>query len=272
MKKTNITFLLVTFFALNLLFFYNSNTEASYKNGIPILLYHHVSDEKTALPELTVSSEEFDYQMKKLKDSGFSTITTEELLNYMSNKQVRLPEKPIVITFDDGYEDNYTYAFPILKKYNFKATIFMVGVNIDANKRLSTQQMKEMVNYGIEFGSHSITHSSLPALNKTELIKEIKNSKKQIEQVIKKEVSLFSYPYGDYNLNVLESTEFNYKGAVTVLPGPVKSNYDNVFLMRRIPIFNDTDIEKLFDLINKNQAKESLLDYSPTINKKLVKE
>ena len=267
MQKSKIFLFLIVCFILNIYFTYNFQINASYKNGVPILLYHHVSDEKTDLPELTISSKVFDYQMKTLKNHGFTPITSEILLNYMSGKTVVMPEKPIVITFDDGYEDNYSYAFPILKKYNFKATIFMVGVNIDAQERLSKKQMLEMSQYGIEFGSHSITHSSLISLNQKELIKEIKNSKKQIEKVIKKEVSLFAYPYGDYNLNVLESTQFNYKGAVTVLPGPVKSNYDNVYLMRRIPIFNDTDFEKLFELINENKPKESLLDYSPIINK-----
>ena len=268
MKKGKVFFVLIMLFTLNILFAYNADIKASYKNGIPILLYHHVSDEKTDLPELTASSKEFDYQMKKLKDNGFSTITIEDLIKYMSNKFVILPEKPIVITFDDGYEDNYTYAFPILKKYNFKATVFMVGVNIDANNRLSKKQMQEMAAYGIDFGSHSITHSSLTSLDEKELHKEIKKSKKQIEQVINKEVVIFSYPYGNYDLNVLEKTQFNYKGAVTVLPGPAKSNYDNIFLLRRIPIFYDTDFEKLFELINENKAKEALLDYSPAINKK----
>ena len=152
--------------------------------------------------------------------------------------------------------------------FRSKATIFLVGVNIDANNRLSKKQMREMAAYGIDFGSHSITHSSLTSLDEKELHKEIKKSKKQIEQVINKEVVIFSYPYGNYDLNVLEKTQFNYKGAVTVLPGPAKSNYDNIFLLRRIPIFYDTDFEKLFELINKNKAKEALLDYSPAINKK----
>ena len=118
-----------------------NTAQAQYSNGIPVLLYHHVSDDKTELPELTVTTAEFERQMALLHGAGFSTISPSQLNAYMEEKMVSLPAKPILITFDDGYDDNYFNAFPVLKRFGFSSVIFMVGVNIDREKRLSSQQI-----------------------------------------------------------------------------------------------------------------------------------
>lgn len=257
-------FFAVAVFSASFLLSYPASAEGNFQNGVPILLYHHVSDEKTDLPKITVSCEVFEMQMKRLRQAGFQTITVDDLIGYMSGKNAALPDKPIIISFDDGYEDNYLNAFPILKKYGFKAVIFMVGVNIDAPRRLSGKQMKEMSAYGLEFGSHSVTHRDLTSLSPNELRQETRASKVAIEKVIGKEVKLFSYPYGFYNLPVWEDVEFTgFDGAVTVLSGPAKYGYDNIFLMRRITILRNTDFDLLFEKLDANQFKELLLDYWP---------
>jgi peptidoglycan/xylan/chitin deacetylase (PgdA/CDA1 family) len=247
-------------------FLLNSPAEASFQNGVPVLLYHHVSDETTELPKLTVTTEVFDKQMSQLYQAGFKPITPADLLAYMSGGKVALPDKPILISFDDGYEDNYLNAFPILKKYGFKATIFMVGVNIDAPRRLSTAQMQEMSQYGFDFGAHSITHRDLTKLSPSELRQETRQSKAAIEKVIQKKVKLFSYPYGFFNLPVFEEMKFaGFDGAVTVLSGQVKEGYDNIYLMRRITILRNTDFDNLLAKLNANKPKELLLDYWPEL-------
>lgn len=237
---------------------------AQYLNGIPVLLYHHVSEDKRDLPRLTVTPAEFERQMALLKNAGFQTIPPQQFLAYMRQESVTLPKKPILITFDDGYEDNYTNAFPILKQFDFSAVIFMVGVNLDRDGRLSSRQIEEMSASGISFGGHSVTHRDLTALQGQELVHETKDIKKTLQKVTAKDVDLFSYPYGYYNLAAWEATAAaGYQAAFTVLPGLNKPGKDNVYLLRRIPIYNTTDFSALFMLLDANKPKTKLLEYSP---------
>lgn len=241
--------------------------QAKYGNGIPVLLYHHVSDNKTELPDLTVTTAEFERQMAILHEAGFQTISPRQFIAYMEEKQVILPEKPILITFDDGYEDNYTNAFPVLKHFDFRAVIFMVGINIDREQRLSSRQIREMAAQGITFGSHTMTHRDLTALNGSELRHEVKDSKQKLERLTRQDAALFSYPYGYFNLSDWEAVEMaGYKAAFTVLPGLNDPARDNLFLLRRIPIYNTTDFNTLFFLLDKNQPKTKLLEYTPVFS------
>jgi peptidoglycan/xylan/chitin deacetylase (PgdA/CDA1 family) len=269
MKLFRVFLLLILF---NVFFFPGSPASfaGNFPNGIPVLLYHHVTDEKTHLPKLTVSTEVFDMQLARLKQAGFETITADDLIGYMSGKGAALPAKPVLISFDDGYDDNYFNAFPILKKYGFRATIFMVGVNIDASHRLSAKQIKEMSEYGIDFGAHSVTHRDLTSIAPSELRKETRKSKAAIEKITGKKVKLFSYPYGIYNLPVWEDVEFaGFDGAVTTLSGLTKKDFDNIYLMRRITILKNTDFDNLFGKLDNNHQKKLLLDYWPEFDDEL---
>jgi len=237
---------------------------AQYLNGIPVLLYHHVSEDNSDLPQLTVTPQEFERQMEMLKAAGFKTISPEMLVAYMRQEPVTLPSKPILITFDDGYEDNYSNAFPILKQYGFSAVIFIPGVNINRDKRLSSAQIREMSAQGIAFGGHSVTHSDLTSLSGQELQHEVKDIKKDLSQVTAKTSELFSYPYGYFNLSTWEVTaSAGYQAAFTVLPGLNTPDRDNIYLLRRIPIYSTTDFNALFMLLDTNQVKTKLLQYSP---------
>lgn len=239
---------------------------AQYLNGIPVLLYHHVSRDDSDLPNLTVTPQEFERQMDMLQAAGFKTISPAMLVAYMRQEPVILPEKPILITFDDGYEDNYTNAFPILKQHDFSAVIFMVGENVDRDKRLSSKQMREMSAYGIAFGGHSLTHRDLTSLSGRELQQEVKNIKRNLKKVTAKTSELFSYPYGYFNLSTWEVTaSAGYQAAFTVLPGLNTPDRDNIYLLRRIPIYSTTDFNALFMLLDTNQVKTKLLQYSPEI-------
>lgn len=241
-----------------------NNACAQYLNGVPILLYHHVTEEKTELPHLTVTPAEFARQMTMLKSAGFETIEPEKFLAYMRREQVELPKKPILITFDDGYEDNYTEAFPILKQHGFSAVIFMVGINIDRDKRLSSKQMQEMSAYGITFGGHTLTHRDLTALSEQELWHEVADIREKLNRITARDIALFSYPYGYFNLNTWEKTEAaNYQAAFTVLPGLNTPDRDNIYLLRRIPMYSTTDFDALFELMDANKAKTKLLEYTP---------
>ncbi len=242
-----------------------ANTAAAqYQNGIPVLLYHHVSEDKRDLPRLTVTPAEFERQLALLKHAGFQTISPQQLLAYMRQEPVVLPEKPVLITLDDGYEDNYVNAFPILKQFDFSAVIFMVGVNIDREERLSGRQIGEMSAAGISFGGHSVTHRDMTVLTGPELVRETKDIKKLLKKAAAKDVDVFSYPYGSYDLAAWEAVAAaGYQAAFTVLPGLNKPGRDNVYLLRRIPIYDNTDFNALFRLLDANQPKTKLLEYSP---------
>ncbi|WP_258881137.1 polysaccharide deacetylase family protein [Clostridium tagluense] len=187
-----------------------SNNEISKKlslkdnnESLPILMYHSIGTAK--LNPYVVSTDKFNMDMKYLKDNGFTTLSTDELYNFMvKNKPV--PKKSVLITFDDGYEDNYTNAFPILKKYNFKATIFVITDSVDkCKKSLSSDQLKEMQNNGIDIESHTNLHDKLGTLTYAAQLKTLKASKEYIEKTLNKTVRYISYPFGNYNLDTLKA-------------------------------------------------------------------
>ncbi len=229
--------------------------------GIPVLLYHHVTDQEPSGP-LTVSPKEFKRQLTLLRTHGFQTISLEQLGSFMRREQVRLPVRPILITFDDGHEDIFFQAFPALKEVGYSATIFMVGINFDRVNRLTVAQIREMNAHDIAFGAHSMTHPDLTKTNFPGLHQEIAGSKKIAERVLRTEVSYFAYPGGFYNLAVWEQLEMaGFQGAFCVLSGLNRPERDNRFLLRRIPVFRYTDFDRLLEKLEHPPANPSLLDY-----------
>lgn len=199
---------------------------------IPILMYHVIEDYTGPYEELYVSPQIFSQQMEYLKDQGFNAVTLNSVIEHWQNNSP-LPEKPIVLTFDDGYRSIYTQAFPILKQYQFSATLFIYIRKIDTASGLTTQMIQEMAEYGLEIGSHTLTHSDLTKLKESYLIKEIKESKKRLENLTLQEVTTFCYPAGRYNQTVQKyTTETGYLAAVTTKPGVAQEDMDRYALKR----------------------------------------
>lgn len=218
-----------------------------------ILMYHMISSHKknAKFNGLRVEILEFEKQIKFLSENGWNFFTMSELVEKKDN----LPKKSIAITFDDGYEDNYTNALPILKKYNAKATIYLVVDRHDrewSSKRkkknnsgelknepkLNDEQVRELINSGlIEIGSHTITHNNLPTLNKEEKVREISDSKKEIEEKFNIKCNSFCYPFGLYDkLDVNLVKEIGYTNATTTTKGIDNLNKSNLFEIKRITI------------------------------------
>lgn len=210
------------------------------QEDIPVLMYHSIGEGKNFM---TVSPKNFDEQMNYLKINGYNTITMDELYNHMVNK-LPLPNKSILITFDDGYVDNYIYAYPILKKYNFKATVFIITDYIDITNKsnsyyLTLNQLKDMQGNNIDIESHTVHHVKLSHLSDVQQFEELSNSKKILEGFLNKKVNYIAYPFGNYNkdtLKIAEKVGYN-MGFVTITPS---SKFAQNYKIKRIYVSPNT--------------------------------
>jgi peptidoglycan/xylan/chitin deacetylase (PgdA/CDA1 family) len=196
----------------------DSAIEDNDDQGIPVLMYHSVSNKKGS--KLFMPVEKFRQQMKYLKDNGYNTLTAEEALEHFKNGST-VPEKSVLITLDDGYSDNYTEAFPILKEYGLKATVFVITASIDKDTgKLTSQQIKEMAENGISIQSHTVNHDDLSSLPYEKQLSTLEDSKKQIENLTGKKVFCLAYPFGKYNKKTIQALqEAGYQMAFTIRPG-----------------------------------------------------
>lgn len=223
--------------------------------GIPVLYYHSVlpDSEVTTRNEVTISPENLKTQLQLVKDLGYTTLTMSELNDYIINNK-EIPKKSILITFDDGYADNYVHAFPILKELDMKATIFVISSGIDGGYYMSSDQLKDMVNCGIDIESHTVNHVHLDTLSYEEQLKELKDSKATIEKVTNKEVLSIAFPFGDYNEDTLKAvTEAGYSIAFTTNRG-LANRTDNKIALDRIYVSSEYSIDTFKDrLLNTNK-------------------
>ena len=206
---------------------------------VPIIMYHRI-DEKAAVSKLSVCPESFERQLSLLKKHSYNVVKLHELAELVRKGNV--PHKTIAITFDDGYENNYTCAYPVLKRLGIPATIFIVPALIGKEGYLSWDQVVEMSESGIiSIGSHSMTHAYLPALPEQKLDVEILDSKRAIESHIRKEVYSFSYPVGAFNDYVRGKVKnAGYRIAVATNPGKDYPAHD-LFAMKRVRISRTSD-------------------------------
>ena len=213
-------------------------------HGVPVLMYHSIAVEEGNPIRMPV--EQFDSEMKYIKDQGYTTLTMKELYSYFEN-QVPVPEKSIVITLDDGYSDNYTAAFPVLKKYGLKATVFVVTSTIDVNPNcLTSAQIKEMDKAGIQIESHTVTHRDLDSLSYSEQLAELKDSKAALEKLLGRTVDFVAYPTGKYNDDTIKAVaEAGYKMAFTT-NGRWSDKSDGILTLDRVYIstFHSMDVFK----------------------------
>ena len=184
---------------------------------IPVLLYHSINDNNSPI---SLKINFFENQLKYLKKNGYKTID----FNEIEKKE----NKTIIITFDDGYKDVFYNALPILKKYNFKATCFVVSnligetnswdendKNITKKKLMNKMDIALWVKNGMKIGSHSKNHKNLTNLSYEIMLNEITESKFYLENLIDSSVDSFCYPYGSFNEKIVNEVKKNYKFAFT---------------------------------------------------------
>lgn len=190
--------------------------------SVPVLLYHHVQPNEQIIEKkqqnISVDSEIFDKQMAYLVSRVYNTLTLQDFFSGLSGT---LPSKSIVLTFDDGYEDFYTYAYPMLKKYNLKATMFLPTGLVGNPGYLNWGQIEEMKSLGlVTFANHTWSHKSLLGIPEEAVRSEIATAKVQLEEYGLGPVEFFAYPYGSENQTAEKVLkELGIKGAFTTLPG-----------------------------------------------------
>ncbi len=212
------------------------------RKGIPVLMYHSVIGGYNLRNALEPKI--FNRQMDYLKKRNYQVISLTRLLDFLKQKK-ELPRKALVLTFDDGFYDNYLNVWPVLKKYNFPATIFisagLVGKYMkleDTSLRLlSWQQIKRMHQSGIvDFQPHSFNHYRLDKLSSSQEEEEIEKSRSIIEQKLNKKCFFFAYPFGKYNINTIKILrKKGFKAGLTIKTGLVGKK-DNLFELKRISI------------------------------------
>jgi len=202
--------------------------------GVPVLNYHQVNDEKHSA--LTLHVDQFREQMEYLHNQGYNTITLAQLYDYLENG-TELPNKPIVITFDDGYVDNYKNVLPILKEYNMKATLFMISDAANTPGFVSTEQMHQMEAGGFDIQGHTNHHKILTKIAPTELPDALLGGKTSLEGILGEPIEYLAYPGGFNDMLVQYVTkQSGYKMAFTVQPGTVQPG-DNLYALNRLAIF-----------------------------------
>ena len=206
-------------------------------NSVPVLNYHQIND--TAQNPLTVNTEQFERQMQYLSENGYHAITPAEMVDSWE-KGTELPPNPVILTFDDGYLDNYRYAFPILEKYRMKATIFLISDYVGTYPNyLTWLNAEEMQESGlIDFESHTLSHVELTETgSREETVHQLVGSRDALEYHLKKPVRFIAYPCGSYDEEVERLTkEAGYRAAFTVNYGLASPN-EQRFVLDRIPIF-----------------------------------
>lgn len=210
----------------------------------PIFLYHAIDRRRSII---SIPSSVFAWQMRWLHEEGFQVIPLRELVQRLRTRDLP-PTRAVVITFDDGFSSVYTSAFPVLARYGFPATVFLVpgycgGRNdwpgqpstIPRQALLTWAQVAEMDRHGIEFGAHSLSHARLDHLTPEKIEREILDSKTSIEDHLGHAVELFAYPYGRHNDTVKAIVRRAYSGACSAHLGLVGPSSDP-FALERVDV------------------------------------
>ena len=221
---------------------------------VPVLMYHEIADASLTPSRLAVSPDAFADQLAYLSDAGFNTITAGELSAILAGGGGDLPERPIVLTFDDGYGDFYTQGLPLLKQYGFTATIFMttgwIGKEGEAKLMLNWRQIAEVEQAGIEIGAHTCKHPQLDQLPEKVLHEELYVSKSLLEDNLGLAVPGLAYPFGYSNAKVRQvARELGYVYAYAV-DNALTTDAASTFAIPRLTIKRTTTMPDFRKMVN----------------------
>ncbi len=220
---------------------------------LPILVYHKIDRIPRAarFPKNYVTPEQFDAQLAFLARRGYRTISFTDYLAYRRGDD-RLPRRPIVITFDDGYRSNRTVALPLLVKHGFTATIFLVTNYMGRTNTWDADELQEplldetdlraMQAAGISFQSHGATHARLSRLPAPAALDELRSSRERLEAILGRPVTVIGYPYGEHTDQTRRlAAEAGYQAGV-IVRHRMNADSTDLFALRRIPVTCETTL------------------------------
>lgn len=230
-------------------------------SSVLVLTYHHLLNkddkEKYFKDNMYVATtEEFEEQLKYLKENGYNSISSDDLYDWLQFK-TELPEKSVLITFDDGYTSTYKYALPLLERYRYNAIVFCIGNVIKDTTEIFDPSILQFMGYDLindiknnhpilEIGAHSddLHDKSLSNYSYEEIHEDVLSIKNKLN------TDLYSYPGGHYNYNYLKAIKnANYKMAFKYKPSSRTHNTDNVYALSRIEVVGNLDIEGFKELL-----------------------
>ncbi len=221
---------------------------------VPILMYHYVSvppaGSDVYRQDLSVSPDRFRSHLQTLKDGGYTTISMYELVEHL-NQGTPLPENPVILTFDDGYRDNFENAFPLLQEFDMTAMFFVVTDYIDAGNPfyVSWDMAREMQAGGMYIESHGRNHASLRNRNDDYLVWQALGSAETIEYELGVRPRFITYPFGHFDNNTIRIFESaGFWGGVTINPGATHST-DNPYQLKRVRVRGTTTPAELLYLL-----------------------
>lgn len=215
---------------------------------IPILMYHHLKyrepDASELLKTWSVAPDQFMAQLDYMRAQGFHTITFKQLIEFF-DEGVPLPTKPILLTFDDGWLDHYTVAFPELEKRGMVGNFFVVTQYADVGGELllNWDQVLEMDRAGHEIGGHTISHADLTSVNLDEMQRQLGGAKAHMEDKLGHPTFALAYPFGAFNSRVIAETEAAGYRAALILCCGYEQSADILLTLPRIRVSYDDTIE-----------------------------
>jgi len=203
---------------------------------LPIIMYHSIDYTADKKNKIIIPPEIFARQMKFLRDFKYNVITLDEAVAYIKNRK-RPPARTVAITFDDGYENNYKYAYPILMQYKIPATIFVIVDSIGTKGFVTWDQIREMDRSGIvSIESHTMSHPWLIHIGSAQLERELCDSRSALEEKLGRKMKFVCYPRNGYNEEVKAAArKAGYEAGFATKPTRLSPNYD-IYEIKRIRI------------------------------------
>lgn len=220
---------------------------------VPVLCYHAIREilpgDSGEQKTYSVSPENFALQMKTLADNGYATITPDQLKDFYTTNGP-LPEKPVMVTFDDGRKEQYTLGAQIMEKHNFRGVFFIMTVSLGKNHYMSRDDVKALSDKGHIIGCHTWDHHKVTGYKKEDWPLQLAKPKKQLEKITQKPVTSFAYPYGLWNDAATDSLKSNGYTTAFIFYGKQDPTRP-LYTFERINIPNSLKIENFIKKIEK---------------------
>jgi peptidoglycan/xylan/chitin deacetylase (PgdA/CDA1 family) len=212
---------------------------------VPILMYHHIAVSPIG-SRYYVPPDKFESELKLLHDWGYETITTTQLVEAI-NHGALLPPHPMILTFDDANEDNYTNAFPTMKKFGFTGVLYVPYDYIGTHGYLSVANIEEMAAAGWEVGSHTLSHpGNFLALDSAALRAEIVDSRKRLQALLDLPILTFAYPFGENTESAVDYVHFaGYIAGMGATGFTADQGTGNLFVLQRCEIKGSDDAKTM---------------------------